>query len=76
MKKCGDNKYKVMITVEKEINEKDKNSYITGIDMCISSFVVDSANNVYEAPKSLLSNYDKILNVLNGIMLEMIFYIN
>ena len=60
IKKYGNNKYKVMILVKKEIKKKEKNSYITGIDMGISNFVTDSANNVYEAPKSLLNNYDKI----------------
>ena len=60
IKKYGDNKYKVMITVKKEIKKKDENSYITGIDMGISNFVTDSANNVYEAPKSLINNYGKI----------------
>ena len=60
VKKYGDNKYKVMITVEREIKKKEKNSYITGIDMGVSNFVTDSANNVYNSPKSLLNNYDKI----------------
>ena len=60
IKKYGNNKYKVMITVEREIEKKEKNSYITGIDMGIRNFVTDSANNVYDAPKSLIINYDKI----------------
>lgn len=60
IKKYGDNKYKVMILVRKEIKQLDKSSYIVGIDMGISDFVTDSCGNHYKAPKSLIKNYNKI----------------
>ena len=60
IKKYGDNKYKVMILVKKEIQQLDKSSYIVGIDMGVSDFVTDSCGNSYKAPKSLISNYKKI----------------
>ena len=60
IKKYGDNKYKVMILVRKEIQQLDKSNYIIGIDMGVSEFVTDSCGNSYKAPKSLIGNYDKI----------------
>ena len=60
IKKYADNKYKVMILVRREISVLDKSSYIVGIDMGVSDFVVDSCGNSYQGPKSLINNYDKI----------------
>ena len=60
IKKYADNKYKVMILVRKELKLLAKSSYIVGIDMGVSDFVTDSCGNSYKAPKSLISNYNKI----------------
>ena len=60
VKRYGNNKYKVMILVKKEIKEKDKNSYIIGLDMGITSFLTDNMGNKYDSPKALIKTYNKI----------------
>ena len=60
VKRYGNNKYKVMILVKKEIKEKDKNSYIVGLDMGITNFACDNVGNTYDAPKAVIKTYDKI----------------
>lgn len=60
IKKYGNNKYKVMILVKREIVKKEKSSYIVGIDMGVSTFMTDNVGNTYDAPKALIKYYDKI----------------
>ena len=69
IKKYG-NKYKVMITVKKEIKKKEEINNMVGLDMGISNFVTDSNNNVYYAPKSLINNYDKISKLQKKLALK------
>ena len=38
--------------------------------MGISNFITDSANNVYDAPKSLKVNYDKIGELQRKLILK------
>ena len=40
--------------------EKDKNSYIVGLDMGITNFACDNVGNTYDAPKAVIKTYDKI----------------
>lgn len=60
VKRYGNNKYKVMILVKKEIKEKEKNSFIVGLDMGITSFVTDNVGNTYDSPKALIKTYEKL----------------
>lgn len=60
LKKYPTGKYYVMILVRKEIDEKEKSSYITAIDMGVKTFVTLSDMTSYKAPKALLKNMDKL----------------
>lgn len=60
VKKYPSGKYYVMILVRKEIKEKEKNSYVTALDMGVKTFITDNIGREYISPKSLISNYEKI----------------
>lgn len=63
IKKYPSGKYYCMILVKKEIEEKEKNSYITALDMGVKTFAVNPMGVEYIAPKSLMATYGKIKNL-------------
>lgn len=63
IKKYPSGKYYCMILTKKEIEEKEKNSYIIALDMGVKTFIVDNTGKEYVAPKSLMKSYDKIGNL-------------
>lgn len=60
IKKYPSGKYYCMILVKKEIKEKERNSYITALDMGVKTFAVDQTGVEYHAPKNLITMYDKV----------------
>lgn len=70
IKKCNDDKYQVMILVRKEIKKLETNSYIIGIDMGVHNFVHDSSNNIYNAPRRLINNGEKLSKLQKKLSLK------